>query len=142
MLTIGERPYSENPMSENLRKFLSAWLAWVDGGAGEHELFGRHKALCCTSEDWYKHTVMLVDHRYHPECELQYDGRYGHFYPYEELSHELRGLFALRGLDRVFPFNSWTSSDEPDYFFRETVEDRVHLNAERLRFVREVLNAA
>lgn len=48
----------------------------VDGGAGEHAVFGRHKALCGTSEDGYKHAAMLVDHRYNPACELQYDPKY------------------------------------------------------------------
>ncbi|AGW43587.1 hypothetical protein JG068_05 [Burkholderia phage JG068] len=129
-------------MSENLRKFLSAWLAWVDGGAGEHEVFSRGKALCSSSEDWYKHAVMLVDHRYHPQCELQYDPKYGHYYPYEELKHELAHQFSLRGLDKVFPFNSWTNPEDEDHFFSESDGQRVHLNAERLRFVREVLNAA
>jgi hypothetical protein len=65
-------------MSEELKQFLSDYLAWVDAGAPPSKPFERGYGLC--SNTFY------------------FDG------DWEAVDNELSALFKADGLDRVYPF--------------------------------------
>lgn len=95
-------------MSEQLKAFLAAYLAWVDAGAPHKEPFSRRYGLCSNLYDW--------------SLRLDYDGR-------EALEKELDQLFALEGLDECHPFGG-------DKYLEARESETQHLNMDRINWVR------
>lgn len=97
-------------MTERLAKFLSAYLAWVDSGA-HTESFTRRKGLCSNFHHYLFGVCQTMDE-------------------IEEEDDKLKDLFISDGLDSEFPFGG------EELYFEEIEREIVHLNPERLAWVR------
>lgn len=98
-------------MSDELKAFYRAYLAWLDDGAPEPGAFRRDTGLC--GNLWAAI----------PERAARIQAR-----------DEMRDQFKATGLSRSLPFN--TGYDTPDYG-DESFVYRCHLNPKRIAWVRE-----
>lgn len=97
---------------EDLRQFLKAWLEWAESGGGASKVFSRYQGLCNCATDWVF-------------------SRPVHRKP--QLLSELRKLFIAQNLNPDFPFGGRA------VFSIESVTGGMHLNPERLAWVRSFL---
>lgn len=99
-------------MTEELKRFLTEWLEWVDAGAlGDGTSFDRSLGLCDSLEFWMISRSL----------------------PYET-KVELRQSFSVMLEGEIYPFGS------PTDYVNEGREDTMHLNSSRVRWARETLS--
>lgn len=97
-------------MSEQLREFLTAWLAWAENGAPSRYPFNPANGLCACA-------AIYADATYGDEVDLL---------------TELANLFEDQGLNANYPFGQY------EYDMRH-LDDTQHLDPNRLAWVREQL---
>jgi hypothetical protein len=102
-------------MSELMRKFLTAYIEWVDAGAPQGRPFARGAGLC------YGVDVFCEEQ---PEPDVAYDF----------VCRELKRMFRADGLDRVYPFGD-AAYDEC------AVKDTQHLHQPRIDWIKSKLAA-
>lgn len=100
-------------MSEQLREFLTAWLAWVYLGAPQYRPFDRRDGLCASAQDWCR-----------ANGRSKRDG--------VMLRHEVKNQLQRTGLDPYYPFG------EQEYF-HGVLLDNNHEDPKRLAWVRDQL---
>lgn len=105
-------------MTKEMREFLTAWLAWAQGGGVEsHEfgsVFSRSTGLCAASNHWAEST----------------GAQFG------LLIGELGDMLECDGLCSDFPF------DTEDSYFDAAAAQEQHLNPARLAWVRSKLEVS
>jgi len=99
-------------MSYLMRKFLTAYIEWVDAGAPEGKPFCRGYGLC--------------PNKYRLPDTAWADAR--------ELAQELAGMFVQGGLEMPYPFGQ-------DAYDRDSYHDLHHLHQPRIDWVRKQLAA-
>lgn len=104
-------------MTKEMREFLTAWLAWAEGGACKDRKYGNiflpHTGLCAALDYW----TDVVD------------------VPFYRLIEELGGMLGADGLDTKYPF------DTAESYFEAASLGIQHLNPARLAWVRSKLES-
>jgi hypothetical protein len=97
-------------MSDHLKAFLSAYVAWVDAGAPQEKPFSRRYGLCSNLTYWALHLGPIDRHA---------------------LEEEMDEMFDADGLDRCHPFGV-------DEYFKARNAYKQHLDAKRIAWVEVV----
>jgi len=98
-------------MSEHLKAFLADWIKWVDAGAVDGQPFERRHGLCYCFESWLEEIGVA-------EGDAD-DEVYG-----------LTDVFGADRLNRAYPFGGG------ELFYEESGADAMHLNENRIQWVR------
>jgi hypothetical protein len=100
-------------MSPQLYGFYLGYLAWINDGAPEHDVFTRHNGLCDNYRDYFRSLYRDRDAS-------------------GDLS-EMVQSFRNAGLNRLYPFNFGS----PYAFSEECNKGYAHLNPQRIAWVRK-----
>lgn len=110
-------------MTPLLKRFLTEWLEWATTGAYPHPTFSPGMGLCDTVADWCDANCHLA--RVEREFEVLLIEHFGHDKYYLRV-HKVQ-------VPPQYPFGGAAQWDKDHY------NDTMHLNPERLAFVRKVL---
>lgn len=119
-------------ISSNLRKFLSAYLSWVEAGAPDDVDFtdanpygfDRSLGLCGNAESYAFVETGANSKDWYAKCEML-----------ENIKNEMKPMFATISICDVYPFNDGHAG----HYLNEMTNDACWQNEARIQWVRSTL---